>query len=291
MRGLDSLIPQKRNGDAKSSAKESVFLIELEQIKPNPYQPRRDFNKDDLMELADSIKVYGILQPLIATRVEEEVPTGRSVRYELIAGERRLRAAKLAGLPRVPVIVRQINPKQKLEVSLVENIQRNDLSPLEEARAFKRLQEEFGIKQKKIAIRVAKSPSYVANILRILSLPEHMQTALSVGDISEGHTRPLLALMETEEQEKLFKQIQDQGLTVRQAESRGRELSGKGKTNIVSTRGKAKVDPELLELLEKFKSAHNISEAHVRTYGRKAQLAVHFSSKRDLHNWMKKLLG
>lgn len=290
MKGLESLIPHKKQ-DNVGSAKESVFLIDLEQIKPNPYQPRRDFNKDDLVELADSIKVYGILQPLIATRVEEEVPTGRSVRYELIAGERRLRAAKLAGLPRVPVVVRQITPKQKLETSLVENIQRNDLSPLEEARAFKRLQEEFGIKQKKIAIRVAKSPSYVANTLRILSLPEHMQTALAVGDISEGHTRPLLALQETKEQEKLFKQIQDQGLTVRQAESRGRELLGKGKINTASQRGKAKVDSELLELLEEFKSAHNISEAHIRTNGRKAQLAVHFSSKRDLHSWIKKLLN
>lgn len=292
MKGLESLIPQKRNTNTNNPDKESVFLIEVDQIRPNPYQPRREFDKEQMADLADSIKVYGILQPLIATKVEEDVPSGRRVGYELIAGERRLRAARLAGIPRVPVIVRQSTPKQKFEASLIENLQRDDLSALEEAHAFRRLQDEFGIKQKKIAERISKSPSYVANTLRILSLPEHMQTALGAGDINEGHTRPLLALQDTKEQIKLFKEIQDQSLTVRQAEARGRELgSTSKKINLASARGKTKIDPELLELLETFKSAYNISAASIKTEGRKAQLAVHFSSKRDLHSWIKKLLN
>ena len=292
MRGLESLIPQKRNNSTKSSDKESVFLIDVEHISPNPYQPRREFKSEELADLSESIKVYGILQPLLVTKIEEDVPSGRRVRYELIAGERRLRAARLAGLPRVPVIVRQVTPKQKLEASLIENLQRDDLGPLDEAHAFQRLQDEFGIKQKKIAQRISKSASYVANILRILSLPDHIQTALASGDINEGHTRPLLALKNDKAQEKLFKEIQDRGLTVRQAEERGRELGGKSKISTVlsSTRGKTTIDPELVRLLEMFKSAHNISDARIKTDGRKASLAVHFSSKNDLHKWIKKLL-
>jgi len=291
MKGLESLIPQKKNGNSGSSQKESVFLIDIDQITPNPYQPRKDFKKEELADLADSIKVYGILQPLVVTKVEEEVPSGRRVGYELIAGERRLRAAKLAGLPRVPVVVRRGTPKEKLEASLIENLQRDDLTPLEEANAFKQLQEEFGIKQKNIAQRVSKSTSYVANTLRILSLPQHIKAALAAQEINEGHTRPLLALQSTTHQDKLFNEIQAQKLNVRQAEERARELMGKVKTKNASSRGRSKLDPELLQLMEEFKNTHKISEVRVRTDGRKAQLAMHFSSKNDLRKWVKKLLG
>ena len=263
----------------------------MEQIKPNPYQPRRDFKEEELADLADSIKVYGILQPLVATKVEEEVANGRRVEYELIAGERRLRAAKLAGLPRVPVVIRQGTQRQKLEASLIENLQRDDLAPLEEASAFQRLQEEFGVKQKDIARRVSKSASYVANTLRILSLPEHIKNALAVQDINEGHTRPLLALQGTPYQEKLLQEIQNRDLTVRQAEARARELLGKNKIKTVSFRGKTIIDEELLQLVEEFKNVHNISDARVRIDGRKASLAMHFSSKKDLHRWIKKSLS
>lgn len=291
MRGLESLIPKKKGKETKNSDKESVFLIDVEQIKPNPYQPRKDFKEGELADLADSIKVYGILQPLVATKVEEEVANGRRVEYELIAGERRLRAAKLAGLPRVPVVIRQGTQKQKLEASLIENLQRDDLTPLEEASAFQRLQEEFGVKQKDIARRVSKSTSYVANTLRILSLPEHIKDALAVQDINEGHTRPLLALQGTPYQEKLLQEIQNRDLTVRQAEARARELLGKNKIKTASFRGKTVIDKELLQLVEEFKNVHNISDARVRTDGRKASLAMHFSSKKDLHKWIKKLLN
>lgn len=290
MKGLESLIPDKKDELKGVKKKESVFLIDVEQIKENPYQPRREFNKEQLEELADSIKVYGILQPLIATKIEHDVPSGRMVEYELITGERRLRAAKIAGLPRVPVIVRRSSDKEKLEISLIENIQRDDLSPVEEARAYKRLQDEFGVKQKKIAQYIFKSPSYVANTMRILSLPDTMQSALGQGEITEGHTRPLLSLQETSNQEKLFQEILNQNLNVRQAEARAREFKSP-KTKMVFGQGRSTIDPELIELVEEFKNTFNISDARVKINGRKAYLAVHFSSKRHLRKWIKNLLS
>lgn len=295
MRGLESLIPQKKNDySEEASGKESVFLIDIEHIKPNPYQPRREFNREELNNLADSIKAYGILQPLMVSKVEKEVPSGRQVEYELIAGERRLRAAKIAKLPRVPVIVRHsINNTQKLEVSLIENIQRNDLSPLEEARAFQRLREEFGMSQADIARRVSKSRPYVANIVRMLSLPKDMQDALSRGDINEGHTRPLLSLASSDTQEKLFAEIVSQGFTVRQAEERARQLLEASRVQKGGgfSGGKSIVDPQLVELVERFKNNFNISRAHIKTDGRKARLALSFSSKKELLTWIEKLLG
>lgn len=291
MKGLESLIPQKNNEDHNSNAKDSVFMIDISLIKPNPYQPRRDFDESELKNLSDSISTYGIIQPLLVSKIEKNVPSGRQVEYELIAGERRLRAAKLAKLPSVPVVVKHRSTnKQKLEVALIENIQRDDLSALEEAYAFKRLQEEFNIKQTEIAQRVSKSPSYVANTLRILSLPEEIKEALTAGQISGGHTRPLLSLS-GDTQKKLFQEILQQKLNVRQAEARARELGQATKSSQSGVSGKAKIDPELVELVEKLKNTYNISKANIRTDGRKAQLAVHFSSKKDLHEWVKRLIA
>ncbi|MDX1607788.1 MAG: ParB/RepB/Spo0J family partition protein [Candidatus Spechtbacterales bacterium] len=294
MKGLESLIPQKNNegsGDSQTpKGKDSVFLIDIDLIKPNPYQPRKEFSEDNLKDLSESIKVYGVLQPLMVTKVERDVPTGRIVEYELIAGERRLRAAKLAKLPRVPAIVKHSTNKQKLEISLIENIQRDDLNAVEEARAFRRLIDEFDIKQSEIAERVSKSASYIANTLRILGLPSQMQNALAEGKISEGHTRPLLSL-EGAAQKKLFSEIQSQGMTVRQAEARARELGAKTvKTKQAQKAGKAELDPKTKKLVENFKNTYNLSDVKVGTKGRKAHLAMHFSSKDDLHEWIKKLL-
>lgn len=294
MRGLESLIPQKNNRNDGADKKESIFSIEIDNIKPNPYQPRREFNEAELKNLADSIKVYGILQPLIVTKIEHDVPSGRSVEYELVAGERRLRAARMANLPRVPVIIKHTtNNKQKLEVSLIENIQRNDLSPLEEARAFKRLQEEFNMTQRDIAQRVAKSSPYVANTIRILSLPQNIQNALSRGEINEGHTRPLLSLNSSDQQSKLFEEIKNQGMNVREAEARARVFLEEShvKKNNMQRGGKSQVDAELVELVGRFKNTFNISNAKVRTDGRRANLALSFSSKKDLIDWVKRFIG
>src|SRR3989338_1466646 len=187
---------------------DSVYWVEVERIKPNPFQPRKNFDEAALASLAESIRSYGVLQPLTVTRKEIERPgEGIQVEYELIAGERRLRAAKLAGIAQVPVVIRsgEDDDRMKLELAIIENLQREDLNAIDRARAFQRLVAEFGLKHGEIGKRVGKSREYVSNTLRILSLPLEMQDALASGDISEGHTRPLLMLIDRPlEQKTLF---------------------------------------------------------------------------------------
>src|SRR6266481_2433252 len=188
---------------------DAIFLIEIDKIHPNPYQPRREFDEAALQSLADSIRQYGILQALVVTRVEVEKPDGLATEYELIAGERRLRAAKLAGLKQVPAQVRSGGESDlmKLELAIIENIQREDLNAVDRAKAFDRLAKEFGFKHVEIGKKVGKSREYVSNTLRLLMLPEHILQALSEGKITEGHARPLMMLVDKpEEQETLFKE-------------------------------------------------------------------------------------
>lgn len=207
----------------------SVFWIEVDKIKPNPFQPRREFDEIALRSLAESIRQYGVLQALVVTRREIIHPDGGlSTEYELIAGERRLRAAKLAGLSQVPALIRasEDTDLMKLELAIIENIQREDLSPVDRARAFHRLAEEFKFKQNQIAEKVGKSREYVANTIRILTLPDEILDALNQGKISEGHTRPLMMLSEKpEEQTALFKEIIDRKLTVRDSEAIARRVA------------------------------------------------------------------
>jgi ParB family chromosome partitioning protein len=191
---------------------DSVFWIDVEKIHPNPFQPRREFDEAQLQSLADSIRQYGVLQALVVTR--KEVPKedgGLAVEYELIAGERRLRASKLAGLTQVPALIKvgdEENDLMKLELAIIENIQREDLNPVDRSRAFQRLIDEFGFKHVDIAKKVGKSREYVSNSVRLLALPPEILDALSVGKISEGHSRPLLMLIDKpEEQNTLFKEI------------------------------------------------------------------------------------
>lgn len=207
--------------------KEHVFLIPVDRIQPNQYQPRTEFDEAALKGLAESIRQYGILQPLVVTRVERETAAGTQADYELIAGERRYRAACLLGLPEVPVIIRREEPaKVRLEMALVENIQRQDLNAIERALAYKRLIDEFKIDQKEIALRIGKSREAVANTIRILALPEDMQQAVATGAITEGHTRPLLMLSDrTSEQRKLFDDIVERHISVREAEGISRRIA------------------------------------------------------------------
>ncbi|MBI4114762.1 MAG: ParB/RepB/Spo0J family partition protein [Candidatus Niyogibacteria bacterium] len=205
----------------------SIFSVETDRIKPNPHQPRREFDEQKLKELADSIRAYGILQPLVVIRQEIEVPTGTKVEYELIAGERRLRAAKLAGIAKVPVIIRQEPPERiKLEIALIENVQREDLNPIERAEAFKQLLNNFGLKQKEIADRIGKSREFIANSIRILTLPNTIKEALIARRISEGHTRPLLMLDDRpEEQSRMLDEIIFKKLNVRESEKLARRVA------------------------------------------------------------------
>lgn len=230
----------------------SIFWVEVERIKPNPFQPRKTFDEAALLSLAESIRQYGVLQPLTVTRKEIERPgEGIFVEYELVAGERRLRASKIAGVAQVPVVIRtgEDSDRMKLELAIIENLQREDLNVVDRALAFDRLAKEFGLKHIEIGKRVGKSREYVSNTLRILLLPKEMQEALGAGEINEGHTRPLLMLMDrTAEQQTLFKEIITKRLTVRDAEQVARRIA-------VDKSRKGDLTPELLlferELTEK----------------------------------------
>jgi len=207
---------------------DSVFWIDLEKIRPNPYQPRREFSEEGLRSLAESIRQYGVLQPLVVSRSEVEKPEGGlESLYELIAGERRLRASKLAGLTQVPVVIRSgDNNLTKLELAIIENLQREDLNAIDRAKALKKLIEDFGISHAETAAKIGKSREYVSNSLRLLSLPEHMQTAVVNKEISEGHARTLLALNDRpEELETLFKEIILKRLSVRATERITRSMA------------------------------------------------------------------
>lgn len=205
--------PERRD---KGERRESVFHIEVEKIVPNPYQPRKIFNEEEIRELAESIKEFGLIQPLVVSKTVKETPIGTAVEYQLLAGERRLRASKMAGLERVPAIIRGTeSPKRKLELALIENIQRSDLNPLESARAYARLQDEFGLTQKEVALRVGKSRESVANTMRLLSLSPRMQAALEEGTINESQARHLLSIENPAEREEMFSRLLSGDVSVR----------------------------------------------------------------------------
>lgn len=208
---------------------DSVFWVELEKIKPNPFQPRRDFDPERLNDLAESIRMYGILQPLVVTRHESvKEDGGIVVSYELIAGERRLRASKIAGISQVPVVIRSgdESDQMKLELAIIENLQREDLNPIDRARAFDRLVTDFHFNHSQIGRKIGKSREYVSNSLRLLTLPEEIMTAVAQGKITEGHARPLLMLKDrAEEQQTLYKEITLKQLTVRETESIARRIA------------------------------------------------------------------
>jgi ParB family chromosome partitioning protein len=212
-RGLDAIIPSAP--PVSASALSGVEEVDIDLISPNPYQPRTLFNPAHVTELADSIREHGIIQPLVVSRTSED---GGAL-YQLIAGERRLLASREAGLKRVPVIVKEATPQALLELALVENLQRQDLGPLEEAFAFRRLADEFDLTQEAVATRVGRSRSAVANSIRLLSLSDEMQTSLASGEITAGHARALLAIEDANVRRLVWRRIVEHDLTVREAEA------------------------------------------------------------------------
>lgn len=223
-KGLDSLIPnvvgestkkeKSQSGKVTSSEEKKTstaeVMVKITQIEPNRKQPRKRFNEDALQELAESIKQFGVLQPLVVQK--------RKDHYEIIAGERRWRASKLAGLKEIPVIIKEYTEQQIVEVSLIENIQREDLNPIEEAQAYKRLLEEFHLKQDELADRVSKSRTAVTNSVRLLKLSEQVQQMLIDEMITSGHARALITVENPEEQYNLAQRIFDEKLSVREVE-------------------------------------------------------------------------
>ena len=220
-KGLDSLIPNKAEKTVKAEKKpeekkeerkseSGEILVKINQVEPNREQPRKEFDEDSLMELADSIKQFGILQPLLVQKKKDY--------YEIIAGERRWRAAKIAGIKEVPIIVKKYTNQEIVEISLIENIQRENLNPIEEAMAYKRLLEEFSLKQDEVAERVSKSRTAVTNSMRLLKLSPRVQQMIVDDMISTGHARALLAIDDEEQQYQLANRIFDEKLSVRETE-------------------------------------------------------------------------
>ena len=257
----------------------SIFFIEIEKIKPNPFQPRREFDEERLRDLADSIRQYGVLQPLVVSREEIQKDDGVVVEYELIAGERRLRASRIAGIEQVPVIIRTGDDSMaKLELAIIENLQREDLNAVERARAFMRLVEEFKFTHTQIGTKVGKSREYVSNTLRLLALPQEMLDALSAGKISEGHTRPILMLIDRpEEQSVLFKEIMFKKMTVRDAEKAARKIA------FDRIRKKEYMpDPEIAEMEEKLQESLG-TRVHIERKENGGYITIDFFTKDDLH--------
>lgn len=259
----------------------SIFWIETEKIKPNPFQPRREFDEAALQSLADSIRQYGVLQPLVVTRKEvTREDGGLATEYELVAGERRLRASRLAGVVQVPAVIRggHDSDREKLELAIIENLQREDLNPVDRAKAFAQLVQQFNLKHFEIGKKIGKSREYVSNSIRILALPEHMIQAVVDGKIMEGHTRPILMLAERpQEQETLYQEIMLKRLNVREAEKIARGIA------IERTRKKDKqLEPEVMQmerqLTEKLGTRVRVEWREVG-----GKLTIDFFTPEDLH--------
>jgi len=252
--------------DTNLPISQPVFLIETEKIKANPYQPRRDFDQEKLQELVESIREFGILQPLVVSKSIIQKENGQEVEYQVVAGERRLMAAKILGLERVPVIIKEITEeREKLEMAIVENLQRKNLNPLEEARAFARLSDEFKMPQREIALRIGKSREAIANTLRLLQLSPEAQKKLEEGLITESHARIILTFSDHSKQNELLEKIIANQLSVREtqelAQNMARSLVGdvyfQTRRKRRSPTAKKEINPFLLEaarFLEEFLS-------------------------------------
>jgi ParB family chromosome partitioning protein len=258
-KGLEALIPSAPG----------VTEVEVDSIVPNPRQPRQAFDPQALQELASSIREQGLVQPLVVTEVEAG--------YQLLIGERRWRAAKLAGLDVVPVVVRDVSPQQMLELALVENLQREDLNPLETATAYQQLVEEFGMTQQQVADKVGKNRVTITNTLRLLKLPAQVKDALLQGKITEGHARSILRVESERAQLEMLKQVVKGGLSVRQTEQMVRRMAETPKAKPVRDRK----SPELRALEDKFRQALG-TKVNLTRGSKGGRLVVYFYSEEEL---------
>ncbi|KAF0111586.1 MAG: chromosome partitioning protein ParB family [Chloroflexi bacterium] len=274
-KGLEALIP----GDFSSSPGSGDTFAPISMIMANPRQPRENMDEDHMQELANSIREHGILQPLIVTH---EAMTGI---YTLIAGERRLRAAKLAGLEKVPVIIRTATEQERLELALIENVQRTDLSPLETAEAYHKLAEEFNLSHEEISQRVGKGRVAVTNTLRLLKLPDQAKKALNEGQITEGHARAILGLPSPQGQLAALQTVINNGLNVRQAEELIRKLSGQKPPSLQSK----PVDPGIKEIEERL--CERLGTRVTLRHGEKGgTLTIHYYSDEELGGLLSRII-
>ncbi|MDS1029840.1 ParB/RepB/Spo0J family partition protein [Bacillota bacterium LX-D] len=278
-RGLGALIPTSVDNDEELDEKNSSQILELDikEIMPNKFQPRRDFNQSALEELALSIKEHGVVQPIVVRK--------KNNKYELVAGERRWRASQIAGLKTIPAVIKDYSEQEITEIALIENIQREDLNPIEEAWAYKVLLEEFNLTQEELAQKVAKSRSYLANSLRLLNLPEKIKEFVIDGKISTGHARALLILPEAG-QIKLAEKIVSEGLTVRDTEKlvksvqllNAEQHEEKPKKN----NNRQNYDPEIAALEEKLKQFFSTKVNLIHKH-KKGKIEIEYYNKEDLN--------
>jgi len=275
-RGLGALIP----GGENALTENGVMLVAVDLVFPNPRQPRSMMHPEELQDLTVSIREHGVLQPLIVT------PGDMQGRYILIAGERRLQAARLAGLASVPVLVRQATDQQRLELAIIENVQRSDLSALEEAEAYRQLAEDFNLSHEDIAARVGKSRVAVTNTLRLLKLPDAVKNALIEGRVSEGHARALLALPTPEAQAAALRTVTALELNVRQTEELVRKLSGEKPPR----KPKPAALPEVAELEERLRTSLG-TKVTLRSGRKGGTVTIHYYSDEELNALMGRLLN
>ncbi|MEZ4104458.1 MAG: ParB/RepB/Spo0J family partition protein [Candidatus Paceibacterota bacterium] len=267
---------------------DSIFWVEVEKVVPNPFQPRREFDVEKLKELSESIRMYGVLQPLTVTRKEVQREDGTFyTEYELIAGERRLRASKLAGLHQVPVIIREgeDSEQEKLELAIIENLQREDLNAVDRALAFKQLSDTFGLSHTLVAKKVGRSREYVSNSIRLLALPEQMLDALKRGDMTEGHARTLLMLNDKpQEQDVIFREILLKKLSVREVERIVRKIA----TDKVRKKNPHEFDDDVIEMEKRFMETLGTRVQILKTdYG--GRLTIDYFSPEDLEDMLQRM--
>lgn len=271
-KGFDDIFLENNSEDS------NYFYVKITDIEPNKNQPRKDFNIESLNELADSIKIHGILQPLLVK------PIAGTDSYSIVAGERRWRAARIAGIKEIPVIVREFTKKEQAEIALIENLQREDLSPLEEAFGYKSLIENYSLTQEEVSKSVGKSRSAVTNSLRLLSLPKKIQEFLSKGDITVGHARTLLSLNSEEQMLEICRVVIEKGLSVRELESLCKKL------NEIPQKTKKKLKPKnsFLEDVEvSLKRSLGRNVTIVSKSANKGVLQLEFYNNEDLINLVK----
>lgn len=275
-RGLDALIPGSSVAD--EPAAQGVNEINITLIDVNPHQPRTEFNQEALEDLASSIKRHGVLQPLVVS------PNGDH--YELIAGERRLRASKLAGLSMVPAIIRDASEHEKLEIAIIENVQRANLNPVEEALSYRKLMEEFNYTQDQVAESLGKPRSVIANKVRLLTLSAEMKRALRDGQITEGHAKALLSIPEEGKRLVLFEQIINDGLNVRDTEKVAQKANGKRKIAISSSSD----DIMLRQLADDLKT-HLGTKVAIRSSRKGGKIEIEYYSQEELSRIYQKIKG
>ncbi|HLN18669.1 MAG TPA: ParB/RepB/Spo0J family partition protein [Patescibacteria group bacterium] len=261
------------NLSKSTDSNQTLNEIDISLIVPNPHQPRIRFDEEKMKELAASIKEHGIIQPIIVSK--------NNGGYEIIAGERRFEAAKLAGLKKVPIVLRDVTAQQKLELAIIENIQRHDLNPIEEAKAYKKLMDDFDIDQEEVATKVGKSRSAVANKLRLLNLPFDIQIGLIGEKITEGHAKAILAITDPEKQRALYDLIVKNNLTVRQTENKTKEVT-------VKTHKRSVVDPQIKQIEDDLSSKLG-TKVKVQKSGGGGRIVIEYYSQEELDGILEKM--